>query len=323
MSDSFSPSWWCPGPHAQTIAARFLRSYKKIRYRRERLELPDGDFVDLDFGDTDSAAPLVLILHGLEGSSDAPYVRRLAGETHHAGWNVLVLNFRSCSGEPNRLKESYHSGQTKDLDFVLNQIAGKYKEIFLAGYSIGGNVILKWLGEKGNSVSQEIRGAVAVSVPYDLEKAVEVLDRGFNKRVYTANLLWSLKKKTRQKASRFPDGFSFGKIDAWRTFREFDSFVTAPVHGFKDAHDYWTSSSSKGFLEKIKIPGLLIHAADDPFFPERLLPPEIKKASSLELLLTRKGGHVGFMAGRSPWHQESWLEGQILGFFKKIFQAAK
>jgi uncharacterized protein len=320
VQKNFSPSWWCSGPHAQTIAARFLRAAQKISYQRTRLELPDGDFLDLDFCEENSSSPLVIILHGLEGSSDAPYVRSLVQKVKNAGWNSLAVNFRSCSGEPNRLKESYHSGQTRDLQSVMEYVGARYKAIFLAGYSIGGNIILKWLGEEGEAAAEKgIKAAVAVSVPYDLEKAVEVMDRGFNKRIYTANLLWSLKKKSRLKSKKFPAAFRLKEIFACRTFRGFDSLVTAPVHGFKDAEDYWRSSGARHFLQKVRIPSLLIHAADDPFFPEPLLPmDEIKKSSQLKLLLTRKGGHVGFMAGRAPWRQESWLEDEILHYFNQI-----
>lgn len=316
MRKIFSPSWWCPGPHAQTIAARFLRTSHKFSYQRSRLELPDGDFLDLDFCQTVPGSPLVIILHGLEGSSDAPYVRSLAAKVISEDWNCLAVNFRSCSGEPNRLQQSYHSGQTRDLKFVIEHVRARYSAIFLAGYSIGGNIILKWLGEEGEAAAEKgVKGAVAVSVPYDLEKAVEVLDRGFNKGVYTANLLWTLKKKSRQKSRSFPEAFRMKEINACRTFRGFDSLVTAPIHGFKDAEDYWRSSSARYFLEKIKVPALLVHAADDPFFPEALLPvEEIRKSPSLKLLLTRRGGHVGFMAGKTPWHQEAWLEDEILAF---------
>jgi uncharacterized protein len=314
----FVPAWWCPGAHAQTIFARFFRPHSKLALRRERIETPDGDFLDLDWLRS-SNTRLALVLHGLEGSTEAPYIQTILNKLQVEGFDAAAVNFRSCSGEANRCRESYHSGKTEDLACVLNYIfkMKKYTEISLIGYSIGGNIILKWLGEKADSVPKEIVRAVAVSVPYDLVKAVEELDKGFNREVYTRTLLRSLKKKIAEKEKIYPGSVNFQKVKASKTFREFDREVTARLNGFKDEMDYWTHSSSKYFLKQIRIPTLLLHAKDDPFFPAPWIPIEdIEKSFYLKLILTEKGGHLGFVSGKWPWRQEMWLEEVILDFLK-------
>ena len=316
-SDSFIPAWWCQGPHAQTIFARFFRPHRRVPLKRTRLETPDQDFLDLDFLSGREDRPLVILLHGLEGSSEAPYIRSLLGELAAKSWPAVAVNFRGTSGEPNRRKYAYHSGKTEDLEAVINHATGdlKRKVIHLVGYSIGGNLMLKWLGEKEGNVPLQVKKAVAVSVPYDLTQAVGVLDQGFNRQIYTRSLLCGLKAKTRLKEKMFPGLVDLEKLRRARTFRDFDRLVTAPLNGFASEDHYWSQSSSRFFLERIRIPALLIHAADDPFFPERFLPrKEILGSSFLELRLTSGGGHLGFVSGRVPWKQELWLEKAVLRF---------
>jgi len=293
---------------------------------RKRLELSDGDFLDLDFSSSPSsknggeATPIVVILHGLEGSSRAPYVQTLVKEICADGWNAVAFNMRGCSGEGNRLKETYHSGKTEDLESVLRHLIEKEgrQKIYLVGYSIGGNILLKWLGEYGNSVPPQIQKAAAISVPYDLTRSVELMDCGLNRRIYTRALLRRLKAKIRLKEKQFPNVIRYDDIKKCTTFREFDRKVTAFLNGFPSAENYWASTSCKHFLKSITVPTLLIHAENDPFFPAKLLPFEaIRNSDYLYPLIVPNGGHLGFIAGQWPWKQEPWLERQIMTFFSE------
>lgn len=321
---SFKPAWWCRGAHVQTIAGAFVRIKPPVSLNRERLETPDGDFLDIDYLDgaaeSTGRSPLVVILHGLEGSSKSPYVRSLLGGIAKLGWQAAVLNMRMCSGEPNRLLQTYHSGKTEDLEFVLRHLekTRTYSGLYLTGYSIGGNIVLKWLGEQGGGAAGRVRAAAAVSVPYNLVKSVELMDRGFNREVYTRLLLGSLKVKAFAKRKSFPDAMAYERVKRCRTFRVFDHEVTARLNGFTDETDYWTRSSCCHFLKAIRVKTLLIHAGDDPFFPGRLIPvDEIHGNPALELLMSSGGGHLGFVDGASQdGGGEPWLERTILNFLK-------
>lgn len=325
MNGTFHPSWWCRSAHAQTIAGAILRGSFKLTFYRERFELSDGDFLDLDFLKAPSlssreAVPLVVILHGLEGSSRAPYVQSLMREIHAHGWDSVAVNMRGCSGEPNRLKQTYHSGKTEDLGSVIRHLIkneGRQK-IYLVGYSIGGNILLKWLGEHEAEITPQIQTAAAISVPYDLTKSVELMDKGFNRNVYTRTLLRSLKSKVSLKEKQFPGVIRYKRIKKCTTFREFDREATASLNGFQNEDDYWSKTSCKNFLKSITIPTLLVHAVDDPFFPAKLMPMDsIHSTVSLNSLIVPHGGHLGFVAGRWPWKQEPWLERQVMAFFSK------
>lgn len=314
---NFQPAWWCPGAHAQTIFAFFFRPFEHLPFHRKRLETPDGDFIDLDFLPGDPEKPLVLVVHGLEGSSRASYVQSFLGEIQKAGRPICAMNFRGCSGETNRLPTTYHSGKTEDLNLVVNYLhqALGQKKMDLIGYSIGGNLLLKWLGEQGHAAKDKIRKALAVSVPYDLLKSVLVMDRGFNRQIYTRKLLRSLKRKVDRKAKLFPHLFNLEKINRTSTFYDFDSLVTAPLNGFKDAVDYWTRSSATYFLKDIAVETGLLHAEDDPFYPGHLFPFDVVKHSDyFEPIWVKQGGHLGFMSGRSLWKQDLWLEKTAVDF---------
>ena len=314
----FVAAWWCRGAHSQTILGNLWRENPEITYRRERLELPDGDFLDLDWVDGDPRAPLVVILHGLGGSSNSSYVLTLLDEARQKGWRAVVMNARGMSGEPNRLKVTSHSGQSEDLEATMQKLLADPNNhtLYLAGYSRGGNVLLKWLGEKGANVPTAVKKAVAVSVPYDLVLTTSRLYRGFNRAVCTRWMLRPLKAYALHKAVQFPGSLDTATIQQADTFQAFDDHVTAPLNGFDNAHEYWRSVSSALFLDKIRTPVLLIHADNDPLLPAALLPQDVIRASPfLTLLITRDGGHLGFLAGRFPWQQERWLEGRILDFF--------
>jgi predicted alpha/beta-fold hydrolase len=315
------------GADAQTIVGALFRAKPRVGLIRQRIDTPDGDFLDLDFLDAQGAdaleAPIIVILHGLEGSSQAPYILSLLGEIKRRGGAACAVNLRMCSGEPNRLPATYHSGKTEDLDCVIRYLKekGGRKRLFLVGFSIGGNMILKWLGEQGSRASEIIEKAVAISVPYDLAKSVELMDRGFNREVYTRSLLASLKAKLRVKKRLYPDAIRWDRIKKCNTFQVFDREVTAPLNGFADETDYWTKASSGPFLKDIRVPTLLIHAEDDPFFPARLLPyEEFRKSDYLVPLIVPGGGHVGFVAG-PPWKWDAWLEARTLDFLQAASSA--
>lgn len=300
----------------QTIVGALFRAKPSLALIRKRVDTPDGDFLDLDF--LEGNEPTVVILHGLEGSSKAPYVLSLLGEIKKRGLAACAVNMRMSSGEPNRLLTTYHSGKSEDLDSVIRYLKekGNCKRLFLVGFSIGGNIVLKWLGEQGSRASEIIEKAVAISVPYDLAKAVELLDRGFNREVYTRSLLGSLKAKLRVKAKLYPGAIRLNDIKKCNTFRIFDREVTAPLNGFRDERDYWAKASSQPFLKDIRVPTLLIHAEDDPFFPDRLLPyKEFRKSDYLHPLIVSGGGHMGFVTG-PPWKWDLWLEKRTLDFLQ-------
>ncbi len=317
---TFQPSWWCRGGHRQTILPHFLRPTPQLSLQEVRIETQDGDFLDLDILEGPPESPWVVIFHGLEGSSQVSYVCSLMGHVRQMGWRAAAVNFRGCGRGPNRLRRSYHSGKTDDVDPVLEYLAKKQKNpiFYLVGFSIGGNIVLKWLGEKSAPVFPSVKKAVVVSVPYDLAKSVEMLDKGFNREVYTRSLLTGLKKKTLLKEKMFPGFVSISEVQRCTTFKAFDGLVTGPLNGFRDAEHYWKESSSVFYLDKIRVPSLLIHAADDPFFPGNLFPSEIvKKSPYLTACLTVSGGHLGFVSGKWPWQMEPGLEKTILNFLKE------
>lgn len=313
----FKPAWWCQGGHLQTIYGGLFRAKPNLALRRERFELPDGDFLDLDWLEGSEEAPIVVILHGLGSSAHVSYVLSMLEDIQKHSWRAVAVNARG-SLEPNRLLETTHAGKSKDLDSVLSRLinTGEAK-VYLIGYSLGGNIVLKYLGEKGQAVPKEVIKVAVVSVPYDLEKAAHNLDRGFNREVYTRAMLNNLKPQAFNKAKRFPDDIDFEKVKNINTFQAYDREITARLNGFKNERDYWAQSSSANYLEQIKIPALLIHAANDPFLPERDLPIEnINRSSYLKLVLTSDGGHLGFISGNIPFHSDKWLESTVLNFFQ-------
>lgn len=310
-SGPFRPAWWLPGAHAQTIAGRLLRPRGDEDLRRERIELADGDFLDVDF--TPRAVPgtpTVLLLHGLEGSSRRGYALQTYRELRRRGIGAVGLNFRSCSGEPNRLPRSYHSGETGDLDFVLHWLRDRLPGSALAvvGFSLGGNVLLKWLGEQGEAASERVVACAAVSVPFDLAECERALDSTTMGRFYVRRFLQTLIAKTEAKAEIIGDRIDLDRVRAADSFRAFDDAATAPLHGFPDAAVYYARCSSAPLLPQIRVPTLVLHADDDPFMPGPLAPLDTIRANpSLEPVITRHGGHVGFISG-PPWSPRYWAE---------------
>lgn len=308
----FRAPWWLKRAHLQTVYPSLFRRGPGVALRRERLELADGDFLDLDWTHGEQG-PVVLVLHGLEGSSRSPYAHGMLGAAHARGWRGVVMHYRGCSGEPNRLPRSYHSGETGDLSLVIDHLRRMRDVPALAvvGYSMGGNVLLKWLGEEHGSAV--IDAAVAVSVPFTLSLAADRLRRGFS-RVYQQRLIGELRAKLRHKFSRGDCPIDLEWANASRDFWEFDDRVTAPLHGFKDVHDYYTRSSSRQYLHNIRVPTLILHAEDDPFMTPEVLPSRDELSASIELEVSACGGHVGFVYGQLPWRPRYWLEERIPDF---------
>ncbi len=323
----YRPPWWLRGRHLQSLWGPLRRRPRRPVFRRERWETPDGDFLDLDWlatAATDPRAPCVVVLHGLEGSSESHYALGLMGLVESAGWRGVVLHFRSCSGELNRLGRLYHSGETSDLDWVLRRLiaAAPGARLGLAGVSLGGNVVLKWLGERAEAVPEEVAAAVAISVPFDLAACAAVLDRGLNRVLYTAHFLRAMKAKIRQKAALYGGRVDVPSALRAGTFRLYDRFVTAPIFGFADEEDYWRQSSSGPYLPKIRRPTLLIGALNDPFVPPRSLPRvDVERSPWLEAVFPAQGGHAGFLEGRGPG--PSWAERRAIDFLRRHLAEAR
>ncbi len=311
----FQPAPWLRGAHLQTLWAGAMRRAPNIALRRERLELPDGDFLDLDWTPR-GIGPIVVVFHGLEGSSASPYVRILLKIIDQQGWRGVVFHYRGCSGEHNRLARSYHSGETGDVRFVIDAIRTRERETRLAGvgYSLGGNMLLKYLGEEGEAAP--LLAAIAISVPYDLQQAAYRMRQGFS-RIYQTQLVGALKRRTHDKFKTWPDSpIDLSILPKLITFHDFDGAVTAPLHGFTSADDYYTRSSSRQFLPQIRIPTLLLHARNDPFMTPAVVPTPDELSPSTVLELSDDGGHVGFMTGRWPWELRCWLDDRVPQFLQ-------
>jgi len=308
---SFHPPWWLRGRHAQTLWPTLGRRRVPLQLTRERLELPDDDFLDLNWT-AGNSGPIVVVFHGLMGSIDSPYARGILKQIHQRGWRGLFVHFRSCSGEPNRKDRFYHSGDTADMAFVIQELQRREPEASIAavGYSLGGNALLKWLGETGDV--NPLAAAVAVSVPFDLQSVADTIHKGFS-RTYEKHLIDKLCASVRSKIHG--DGYAMPVTEAdlakLRTFWEFDEAVTAPLHGFKDARDYYITCSARQFLPHIRRPALILHAKDDPFMTPDVLPESDELSESTQLELSERGGHVGFVHGAFPWTARYWLEERI------------
>jgi predicted alpha/beta-fold hydrolase len=301
---SYRAPWWLPGGHLQTIFAA-LAPAPRVAFRRERWDTPDGDFIDLDWAESPRAtgdAPLLALFHGLEGSSASPYARAIAAQALATGWRCVVPHFRGCSGELNRLPRAYHSGDSEELDWILRRLDAHYA----AGISLGGNALLKLLGEQGDRIG--IRKAVAISAPLDLAAAGRNLDRGLSRELYTRMFLKTLKKKTFEKMQRQQISVDRARVMNARTFWQFDDAVTAPLHGFLGADDYWAKSSSAPWLARIRIPTLVINARNDPFMPASVLDALGELPPNVVLEFPRGGGHAGFPGSKH------WLARRVLEF---------
>jgi predicted alpha/beta-fold hydrolase len=297
---SFQPSFYLSNAHLQTIYPALFRKVEGVNYQRKRLELSDGDFLDLDFSKVPdnyrSSRRIVVVLHGLEGSADRPYVKGMVKRFNQGGWDGVGINFRGCSGTPNRLARTYHSGASEDLHEVIEYLVGLniYETIAIIGFSLGGNITLKYVGERGVDLHPDIACAVAFSVPVHLESSSYELARWQNK-LYMNRFMRSLKEKIKSRESIIKDKVDLSKVYNSKSFLDFDQYYTAPVHGFRDAVDYWTQSSSLQFLPNIRIPSLLVNAQDDSFLSQQCYPSDVASVNkNFYLQAPKNGGHVGF-----------------------------
>jgi uncharacterized protein len=313
VRSQFKPAWWLKSAHAQTILPTLMRRDIVMDLRKERLSMTDGDFVDLVWAEKglSQQSPLIILLHGLGGNIQSSYVKGLMQQFNRHGWRAVLMHFRGCSGVPNRLDRAYHSGETGDFDYLVKVLNNREPDTIKAavGISLGGNVLLKWLGEK--KIQSSIKTAVAVSVPLDLKIAANHMSRGFSK-FYQNYMIKRLHGIVRQKfKERAHPPFDLAGLNDWRCFMTFDDKVTAPLHGFNHVHEYYKKASAKQYLTSIMTPTLIIHAIDDPFMTPEVLPDmdEISQHTLLEI--SDNGGHVGFITGTIPGKPEYWLDRRI------------
>lgn len=323
----YTPAWWARGPHLQTLWGKLFRRRMPFPTTPERIDTPDGDFLDLLHLAGRATEPHLLMLHGLEGSPRSHYVNGLFSAAAERGWGATLMIFRGCGEEPNRQPRFYHSGETTDLALVIRLLRERHPatRLFISGVSLGGNVLLKHLGEIGEAARRDVTAAAAVSVPFDLERGCRYLQHGFA-RVYDRHFLRTLRAKAEEKLRRFPGLFDADALRDARTIYDFDDAVTAPVHGFADAHDYYSRSSSLGFLHGVRVPTLLLSAIDDPFLPPAVL-DEVRAVArgnpALEVDFRERGGHVGFVSGRWPWAAEYFAERRVMAFFDSVQRSAE
>jgi uncharacterized protein len=314
---TFEPAWWCRNPHLQTVWGPLFRR-RRFALRRERLPTRDGDFVDLDWLDGTQSSPLLLVLHGLEGSSRSHYVAGVFHLARGRGWRAVALNFRSCSGELNRRPRFYHAGDTGDVDHVVRALAEREPGLTIGavGVSLGGNVLLKWLGEQEIDAPKQVVAVAGISVPFDLERCAHVLDVGFRRMFYTASFMRSFKRKIRAKARDYPGFVDLAAAMRVGTFADYDRAVTAPLEGFADERDYWTRSSSRPYLRRVCRPTLLINSLDDPLVPPDALPGPAELADCVTAEFVSHGGHAGFI--ESPREAASWAERRAVHFLADV-----
>ena len=315
MTQPFVPAWWCRNAHLQSLWPQVFRRQPRIKLNPERLELPDGDFIDLCWTDNQALdAPLVVVIHGLQGSLESHYAKGILLALTKAGFRAVFMHLRGCSGEPNRLARSYHSGFTEDLAYLLQVLQKREPETAFAavGFSLGGNILLKWLGETGTH--NPLRAAVAVSVPFQLEIAARKLETGLSK-IYQWILIKRLHRAVQEKFGHLSTQLDLGKLKQLKTFYQFDDAITAPLHGFSGADDYYAQSSSRQYLQHISKPTLILQASDDPFMGPRVIPAKDELSEAVELELSRHGGHVGFVSGKWPWQACYWLDSRIPNYF--------
>lgn len=324
QKSDFEPAWWLRNSHAQTVWASVMRPPIPLELQRERVELPDGDFIDLAWDAANAQErdkPLVVILHGLAGNLQSPYARGFIAAFSQAGWRPVFMHLRGSSGEPNRLARYYHSGDTADLAYIVQHLQHNNPDVPIAavGVSLSGNVILKWLGETG--AQNPLTCAVAVSVPFELEQSAKRMNCGFSK-IYQWRLLRQIRLGIESKFihQKIPCPFDLNRLHRVKNFVEFDNLVTAVLHDFIDAKDYYQQSSSRQYLAGIAVPTLIIHAEDDPFMPPSVIPAVNELSATTVLELSPRGGHVGFVTGNRLGKAEYWLERRIVRYLSQIQQ---
>jgi predicted alpha/beta-fold hydrolase len=316
LASTYHAPSWLPGGHAQTIYAALAGRRPGVALRRERWETPDGDFVDVDWlaAPAPGPRPLLVTFHGLEGGSASHYAAGLAAQAARRGWDWVMPHFRGCGGEPNRRPRLYHSGDSAEADWMLARCAELRPgaTLLACGVSLGGNVLLRWLGERGSAAAGRLAAAAAVSTPMDLTAAGLRLERGLS-RLYASRFLVTMKQKGTDKLRAHPQLFDRERMRAARTLREFDDVVTAPLHGYRDVADYWTRASARPVLGDIAVPTLVLNARNDPFLPARALAAPAEVSPAVHLEYPREGGHVGFVTGRFPGSVE-WMPRRVCEF---------
>lgn len=317
VKSAFRAPWWARNRHLQTIWPRFIQRRLPVSYHMERLTLPDDDFIDVAYGPKPvKATGIVAMFHGLEGSIRSHYASDMMAALSKNGWQVVMMHFRSCSGEPNRLPRAYHSGETDDPSFFLDYLERTFPELpkVAVGFSLGANMLLKLLGE--HPAQKWLQAAVAISPPFKLAECARSINQGFS-RVYQSYLLKSMKHTLKQKMNvidyRHHIQLSHEELDKISNFMQFDEKVTAPLHGFADAQDYYEKCSSFHYLSAIHCPTLVLHSIDDPFMNHLIIPEESDLARSVRVELSEHGGHVGFMQG-NPLRPRAWLHQRVSNF---------
>lgn len=313
---NFKPAWWLPGAHLQTIWPVFFRRRPQLPLQIERVELPDHDFLDIAWLKASPESPLILVLHGLEGGIQSHYATGLLNSLWQAGFNSVFMHFRGCSSEPNRLARGYHSGETGDLSTLVEHVEQRSNNAVSAiiGFSLGGNVLLKWLGEMQEKPT--LKKAVAVSVPFRLDQCAERLNQGVS-RLYRNYLLRKMRSSYKRKFALIQSPLDVD-VSCLKSFRDFDDKVTAPLHGFKGVDHYYSESSSRQYLQRIRTKTLLLHALDDPFMLPQTIPSAAELSPAVTLEISAHGGHVGFVAGRSPWRARYWVDERVLAYFSDL-----
>ena len=313
---------WLIGGHAQTIwPALFSKRFDGPvpSLRRERWATPDADFIDVDWQGDDADAPLLVLFHGLEGSSASHYAQAFAHWARGHGWRFAVPHFRGCSGELNRAPRAYHSGDFEEIGWILRHLRSQHRgRIAAVGVSLGGNALLRWAEEAGESAAHTVGAVAAVSSPVDLAAGGHAIGSGFNRQVYTRMFLRTMKPKALAKLAQHPGLFDRDRLLAARTLYEFDNIFTAPLHGFRDTDDYWSRGSAKPHLHRIRIPALVLNARNDPFVPAHCLPRQRDVGPFVTLWQPPHGGHVGFPGGRWPGHVNTLTE-RVMGWIAKQF----
>lgn len=342
-AEPYKAPFWLPGGHLQTIFTSLFPKGSEVKYRRERWELKDGDFIDADWADATSATsiepdyneqtisnhsnatrnsepkkPILVIFHGLEGNSQSQYAKSLISAAVAKGWHGVVINFRGCSGEPNRLPRVYYAGDTLEIDTMLSRVRSIYPEnpIYAVGYSLGGNALLKWLGEASNQSTVNISRAVAISAPIDLKASADALDTGMNRIFYTPIFVDSIRAKALVLSKRFPGVLDDKLIGNAKTIHDIDNAVTSVLYGADDAIDYYNKNASKPYLQNIVLPTLIINAKNDPFMPAKFLPSTAEVSKFVTLDYQEEGGHVGFFSTRFS-DANSWLPSRIIEFLEE------
>ncbi len=326
MTKSYRPAWWLPDPHSMTLWPKLFRAAALGPTAVESWPTSDGDWITVVRIDAGYHAPRIILLHGLEGSQQSHYVRGMAAEVRARKWGLDLLLFRTCDGKVNATPRSYHSGETSDLDFVVRRVTEEYPEAPCAvvGVSLGANVALKWLGERCDRLPPRLCAAAAVSTPFELSQSSQRVHQGFS-RVYERHFLRSLRRKALKKLDRFPKIAERSAVASAQSLRDFDEAFTSIVHGFENADDYYSRSSSLAFLPSIRIPTLLLSARDDPFHPPRVLDRVAEIAAKNPLLrpeFPQRGGHAGFVAGSLPGKASYYAERRIAEFCAHEFVRA-